>query len=82
MKNLLLILAVALTSCTRVYKEIWTEKSYPLQWEEEIVIEGDHFHYEDEACKWNCVYYERDTFCWQHYDTIVVRTLERTERVK
>jgi hypothetical protein len=78
----LLILSLFLVSCTKVYKEIWTVEKYPVQWEEEIIVEGDHMHYEDEACKWNCLYFEKDTVCWQHYDTLVVRTYEKTERIK
>lgn len=82
MKNLLLILTLFLTSCTKVYQEIWVIERYPVEWEEEIVIEGDHQHFEDDDCKWKCLYYERDTFCWNHYDTIIVRKFEKRIRIK
>jgi hypothetical protein len=82
MKNLILIITLLLTSCTKVYQEIWAIERYPIEWEEEIVIDGDHFHFEDDDCKWKCFYYERDTFCWNHHDTIIVRKLEKTIRVK
>ena len=82
MKNIVLILAVILSSCTKVYKEIWTVEKYPTEWEEEIVIPGDHLHYKDTCQDWTCVYWETDTFCWHHYDTLEVRKLEKTIRIK
>lgn len=82
MKNIILILALLLTSCTKIYQEVWVIEKYPLEWDEEIVIEEEHLHFEDDDCKWRCLYYEKDTICWHHYDTIVVRSLEKKERVK
>jgi heterodisulfide reductase subunit C len=38
MKNLILIITLLLTSCTKVYQEIWAIERYPIEWEEEIVM--------------------------------------------
>lgn len=82
MKNIILTLALLLTSCTRVYQEVWVVENYPIEWDEEIIVEGDHQHFEDDDCEWRCLYYERDTICWHHYDTISVKVLEKRERIK
>lgn len=82
MKNFIILAAILLTSCSKVYKEVWTVERVPCHWEEEIVIPGDHFHYKDTLNKWCCVYWEPDTFCWQHYDTMVVIKHEKTIRIK
>jgi hypothetical protein len=83
MKNIVFILAVLLSSCTKVYKEVWSVERVPNQWDEEIVIPGEHIHYEDDVtCQWKCCYWEQDTFCWTHYDTITVIKFERIERIK
>jgi hypothetical protein len=81
MKYFIPLILIALTSCTKIYQEVYTIEKYPIEWEEEIVISGEHEHYYvDDNPK--CLYYETDTFCWHHYDTIVVRKFEGRTRVK
>lgn len=75
-------LLLFLTSCTKVYKEVWTVEKYPVEWDEEVIVDGDHLHYKDESSKWSCLYLEKDTVCWHVYDTIEVRTLEKIERIR
>lgn len=81
MKYIFFLSISILFSCTKVYREVWTIERFPNQWEEEIIINGSHDHYK-ECDNWKCSYYEADTICWQHYDTIIVRTLEKRERIK
>jgi len=83
MKNifLLIFLSVTLFSC-KVYKETYVLEKYPVEWYDEIVIPGDHFHYQDDSIGWKCCYYEPDTICWHYRDTIKVYTLLRTEKVR
>ena len=71
-----------LTSCTKVYKEIWTVEKVPTEWDEEIFIPGDHIHYKDTCDGWKCAYWEEDTFCWHHYDTLVIVKFEKREKIK
>jgi len=74
-------LILILTSCTKVYQDVYSIKKFPIEWEEEIVIYGEHTHFIiDDAPI--CLYYETDTFCWYHYDTIVVRKFEESIRIK
>ena len=83
MKKILFIISlISLSSCTKVYKEIWTVERVPIQWEEEIIIPGDHMHYMDSCQEWKCLYRETDTFCWQHYDTLVVKQFDKMIRLK
>jgi hypothetical protein len=81
-KIFILLSILLLSSCTKIYHEIWVIEKYPIEWEEEITIEGEHLHFEDDSCNWKCLYYDTDTFCWQHYDTIVVKTFEKKIRIK
>ena len=77
----LLILILGLTSCTKVYNDLYTVERYPIEWDEEIVIPSEHEHFlVDNSNK--CVYFESDTVCWHHYDTIVVRKFESRMRIK
>lgn len=82
MKNTVLILALFLSSCTKIYKEVWTVERIPIECEEEIVIPSDHLHYQDSCQEWKCIYYEVDTFCWHHYDTLEVVKYEKVIRIK
>lgn len=82
MKKLFFISLLLLSSCTKVYQEVWVVERYPIEWEEDIIIKSDHQHYKSEDGEWECLYFDNDTVCWHHYDTIVVRTLEKRERIK
>ena len=82
-KLILLSLLLTLFSCTKIYKEIYFVEKYPIEWDEEIVIPSEHFHYEDDiTCEWKCFYMEKDTFCYHIYDTIPVIRYVKTERIK
>jgi hypothetical protein len=70
-----------LTSCTKVYHEIYTIEKYPIEWEEDIIIKGEHEHYFFDN-KPSCLSYDTDTISWHYYDTIVVRKFEGIKRVK
>jgi hypothetical protein len=71
-----------LLSCTKIYVETYTIERYPVEWTEDLVVDGHHQHFEQEDCSWTCVYIEKDTLCWTHYDTIVVNTFQKIERIK
>lgn len=83
MKKILsiLLLSTLLFSC-KVYKETYVLQQYPVDWYEEIVIPGDHLHIVDNQNQWKCLYYEPDTICWHHTDTINVYSLLKVEKVK
>ncbi len=83
MKNIILIilLTTTLISC-KVYKETYVLEKYPVEWYDEVVIPAEHFHYQDDSIGWKCIYYESDTICWHHLDTIQVCTLIKVEKVK
>lgn len=81
MKYFIPLILITLTSCTKVYQEIYTIERYPVEWEEEIVLKGEHEHYLIDNDN-KCIYYENDTICWYHYDTIVVKRFEGRTRIK
>ena len=83
MRNIIFILSSLLTlsSCS-VYQEVWVVEKYPIEWEEDVIIKSDHQHYKAEDGEWECLYFDNDTVCWHHYDTIVVKRLEKRERVR
>lgn len=83
MKHILtLILFCSILSSCKVYKETYILKQYPIEWYEELVIQGEHLHIQDCDNEWKCLYYETDTICWHHTDTINIYTLVKVEKVK
>ncbi len=85
MKKLILpfLLSIFLSSCTKIYREVYTLEKYPVEWDEEIILPGEHLHYEDNiTCEWKCMYFEVDTFCYHIYDTIPIYKYVKTYRVK
>lgn len=81
MKYILPILLL-LTSCTKVYHEVYSIEKYPIEWDEEIVFNCEHQHYTFDDGVYKCLYIEPDTIIWRHFDTIVVRKYEGLIRVK
>ena len=84
MRNIFLIFTTLLLfSCSPIiYKETWVVEKTPVSWEEEFIIPGDHFHFEDDNCNWKCYYSESDTVCLYIEDTIEVRRLESVIKIK
>ena len=81
MKTILLFALLSLTSCTKIYQEVYLVERYPMEWEEEIIISAEHQHLiVDNEPK--CIYWEADTICWHHRDTAVVMKLESRTRIK
>jgi len=79
----ILILALIIFSGCARYIELWEVERVPLRWEEEIVFKADHWHYVD-CCDstWRCSYVPADTFCWVHYDTLVIRNYVGITKIK
>lgn len=82
-KIILLSILLTLFGCTKVYREVYHVEKYPIEWDEEIILPSEHFHYEDYiTCEWKCLYLEVDTFCYHVYDTIPIYKHVSTIRVK
>lgn len=82
---LILVILTALSlvmSCTG-YREIWEVERYAVEWEEEITLPADHWHYryDNPDSSWKCAYFPADTFCWVHRDTLVMRRYMGTEKI-